>query len=169
MPVGWILGILAGSLTWFSEIVVVVGLALREGSHSAEWEAEYPDYQERFLVMNNFSHPHSGGLILDRLEKLYSFQGFVVAEGLLESMACLCAICCLMALKAQMNYRRPADERELVMYACFLVGLLIPLLEFAMRAGPVAFVGWVASEVAKDRAGSTDLTVFRGFSVRLTH
>ena len=70
----------------------------------------------------------------------------------------------LMALKAQMNYRRPADERELVMYACFVIGLLIPLLEFSMRAGPVSFIGWVGSEVAKDKAGSTEMTVFRGFT-----
>lgn len=164
MPVGWILGVLAAVLTWLSEIVVVIGLLVSDGTRSREWADKYPDMQNRFMIMNNFSHPDSGGLILDRLENLYGLQGWLVAEGLLESMACLAAICCLMALKAQMNYRRPADERELVMYACFLVGLLIPLLEFAMRAGPVSLIGWVGSEVAKDKAGSTEMTVFRGFS-----
>ena len=164
MPVGWILGILAAVLTWLSEIVVVIGLLVNDDTHSQECATEYPDMQNRFMIMNNFSHPHSGCLILDRLENVYGLQGWLVAEGLLESMACLAAICCLMALKAQMNYRKPADERELVMYACFLIGLLIPLLEFAMRAGPVSFIGWVGSEVAKDKAGSTEMTVFRGFS-----
>ncbi len=163
MPIGWILGILAAALTWLSEIVLVIGQVSREGSHTAEWTAKYPDMMDRFMVMNNFSHPDSGPLVLDMLESEYSFQGFLVFEGLLESMACVAAICCLMSLKAQMNYRMPADERELVMYACFLIGLLIPLLEFAMRAGPVSFVGWVGNEIAKDRSGSTETTVFRGF------
>ena len=164
MPVGWILGILAAVLTWVSEMILVIGFLVRDGSHSQKWAEQYPDMQQRFLTMNNFSHPDSGGLILDRLEMIYSFQGWLVAEGLMESMACLAAICCLMSLKAQMNYRQPADERELVMYACFVIGFLIPLLEFAMRAGPVTFIGWVGSEVAKDKAGSTDMTMFRGFS-----
>ena len=33
-----------------------------------------------------------------------------------------------------------------------------------MRAGPVSFIGWVGSEVAKDKAESTEMTVYRGFS-----
>lgn len=164
MPVGWILGILAAILTWFSEVVVVIGLVVSEGSHSQTWVDKYPDWQTRFLTMNNFSHPDSAELILDRLENMYSFQAWFVAEGLMESVACLAAICCLMALKAQMNYRRPADERELVMYSCFLIGLLVPLLEFAMRAGPMSFVGWLGSEVAKGRGDSADTGVFSGFS-----
>lgn len=164
MPIGWILGILAAALTWISEVILVIGVLTREGSHSAEWTDKYDTWQERFRVMNNFSDPDSAPMILDQLEGDYSFQGFLVAEGLMESMACVAAICCLMALKAQMNYRRPADERELVMYSCFLIGLLIPLLEFSMRAGPVSFVSWVGSEIVKDQEGSTETTVFRGFT-----
>ena len=110
--------------------------------------------------MNNFSHPDSGAMVLDQLERDYNLQGWLVAEGMLEAMACLAAICCLMSLKSQMNYRRPADERELIMYTCLLIGLLIPMLEFCMKAGPFSFVGWVASETLK-----TDGTnLYSGFS-----
>jgi hypothetical protein len=88
-------------------------------------------------------------MVMDQLERDYSLQGWLVIEGMIDSMACLAAICTLMSFKSQMNYRRPADERELIMYACLLIGLLIPMLEFCMRAGPVSYVGWVASESIK--------------------
>ena len=42
------------------------------------------------------------------------------------------------------------DEKELVMYACMIFGLTIPMLEFCLRAGPVSFVAWVGSESAKE-------------------
>ena len=58
------------------------------------------------------------------------------------------------------------------MYACFLIGLLIPLLEFCMRIGPYSFVGWVGSEIAKDcpdypdcsNADPDQFKVFSGFT-----
>jgi len=172
MPIGWILGIMAGFLHWFSELFLVIGFFTRDASHSQEWADKYPEWEDRLTTMNNFSHPDSAPMILDRLEQTYNFQFWLVAEGLLESMACVAAICCLMALKAQMNYRRPADEREMVMYACFLIGLLIPLLEFCMRVGPYSFVGWVGSEIAKDcpdypdcsNADPDQFKVFSGFT-----
>lgn len=42
---------------------------------------------------------------------MYQVQFFLVLEGLMESFACLLAICMLMCVKAQLNYNSNADER----------------------------------------------------------
>lgn len=149
MPLGGVLGLSAAALHWISGLVIIIGLLTAEGSHAAEWDAKYPDWQSKMKIMGNMSHPDSSPMVLDQLERTSSVQGWYVFEGMLEASACLCAICCIMCMKSQMNYRRPADERELIMYACLLIGLLIPMLEFCMRAGPIAYVGWVASEIVK--------------------
>ena len=82
---------------------------------------------------------------------MYSFQFPLMLEGLLESLACVLVICMLMCVKAQLDAGNvTSDEKELCTFACLLIGFLIPMLEFSMRAGPVSFIGWVGHELGKD-------------------
>ena len=61
------------------------------------------------------------------MARAYDLQGWLVFEGILESIACLLAICTLLCLKAHMNYKRAADEKELVMYLHSPVSLSLSL------------------------------------------
>jgi hypothetical protein len=159
-PIGMQLGVLAASFHWFSAVTLFVGIMTNEGEHSAEWETKSPDRMDQMHTVFNFSHPDSGPMILDRLSRTYDIQGFLVFEGMMESIACVLAICTLMCLKAQMNYRVPADDRKMVMYACMILGLLIPMLEFCLRAGPYSFVGWVGNELEKNYGPAVDDDAF---------
>ena len=148
-PIGTQLAVGAAIIHWVSAVILIVGLVSSDGEHSSEWEAKYPEWEGRMKAMGDFSHNDSAPLHLDRMTRMYDGQAFLVFEGLMEAVACVLAICTLMCVKSQMNFRVPADERELICYACVIIGLLIPMLEFCLRAGPIGFCGWVAHEISK--------------------
>ena len=150
-PLGTQLGILAAGTHWLSAIVLLLGILTNSSHnpHSEEWETKYPNWQDRMEAMYDFNHTDSRDMNLDRMVRMYDLQEWLVLEGMLEAIACLAAICTLMCVKSQLNFRTPADEQELVMYACLIIGLLIPMLEVCMRAGPFSFIGWVAHEIEK--------------------
>ena len=166
-PLGMQLAFLAAGCHWLSAVVLFIGIATNDGEHSDEWEQKYPDLMDRFKIMNDFGHADSALLTKDTLTRMYDMQSFLVAEGLLESCACILAICCLVCVKAQMNYRAPADERELVTYACLIFGLAIPMLEFCLRAGPVSFVGWVGHEISKPVVDEPMFKNFGAFHIQM--
>jgi hypothetical protein len=49
------------------------------------------------------THPDSAPMVMDRLERMYALQAWLVLEGMLEAVACLAAICCIMSLKSQVR------------------------------------------------------------------
>lgn len=148
-PLATQLGVAAAAFHWVSAILLVVGVGTSDGAHTEDWGAKYPDWMERRRVMTNFSHEDSAPMMLDQMQGMSQIQSWLVFEGIFESIACLLAICTIMCLKAHLNYRKPADEAELIMFTCMILGLVIPMLEFCLRAGPISFVAWIGSEVAK--------------------
>lgn len=149
-PLGTQLGVLAAGFHWVSALFLVAGFLNADSGHADVWEEKYQNREDRRRVMTNFSHEDNAPMMQDRMVVLRDFQSWLVFEGIFESIACLLAVCTLLCLKAHMNFTRPADEKELVMYACMIFGLTIPMLEFCLRAGPVSFVAWVGSESAKE-------------------
>jgi hypothetical protein len=149
-PMGTQLGVLAAGVHWVSALFLVAGFLSSEPGHEGMWKEKYPDRADWRRVLTNFSHPDCAPMMQDRMVGLRDFQRWLVFEGIFESIACLLAVCTVLCLKAHMNYKRPADEKELVMYMCMIFGLTIPMLEFCMRAGPVSYVAWVGSESAKE-------------------
>ena len=106
---------------------------------------------ERWEVLRNFSHEDNLELIVDQLKTMNVVQKFFVFDGICESIASFLAICAILCLKAAVNYKRPADEKDLITFGCLVLGLVIPMLEFALRVGPYTAVGQMGAQ-----AGWTD-------------
>jgi hypothetical protein len=152
-PIGTQLGVLAAAFHWVSALLLVAGFLTSEPGHTEDWKARYPEWEDRQAVMTNFSHADCAPMMLDQMTGMREMQSWLVFEGIFESIACLLAICTILCVKAHMNYKTQADEKELIMFSCMILGLTIPLLEFSLRAGPVSFVSWVGSEAAKSDGG----------------
>lgn len=147
-PLGTVLGVAAAGFHWLSAILLIAGFVSTPG-YIDRWESQYPEREDRRRVMTNFSNADCAPMMQDRMTWMLDFQGWLVFEGIFESIACVLAVCTILCLKAHMNFTSTADEKELVMYACMILGLTIPMLEFCLRAGPVSYVAWVGSESAK--------------------
>ncbi len=111
----------------------------------------YDDRETMMRTMGDFSNPDSQNLVLMSIENMVDSQGPVVLSGLVDCIAMLCAICGILALKAQMSFNRKeaADEKELIAFFCLILGFLLPLIELALRSGPMSYVGWVGGDAVR--------------------
>jgi hypothetical protein len=89
-------------------------------------------------------------MIQDRVLRMSDMVPFMVVNGLFQSLACLLAIFALLSLKTQAGFNKTMDEKEIICYVCFVLGFTIPLLQFAMRSGPVTFIVWIGSDAASE-------------------
>jgi hypothetical protein len=124
-PLATQLGVAAAAFHWVSALLLVAGFVTSSGAHTAAWEAKYPEWEDRVRVMNNFSHADCAPMMLDQMQGMSQMQSWLVFEGIFESIACLLAICTIMCLKAHLNYRKPADEAELIAFTCMILGLVV--------------------------------------------
>ena len=44
------LGFLAAGLHWLAALILIIGAVTSEGSHSEEWTAKYPEWNDRMMV-----------------------------------------------------------------------------------------------------------------------
>lgn len=130
-------------------------------------EDMYDDRMTMLKTMGDFSSPDSHNLMLMSIERTVDSQGPIVLSGLVDCIALLCAICGLLALKAQMSFNRKeaADEKELIAFFCLILGFLLPLLELALRSGPMSYVAWVGGDAVRcQRDPSTcDAAIWKKF------
>lgn len=109
--------------------------------------------QDMMSAMGDFAHPDSPNLVVMSIEQTVDMQGPVVLSGLVDCVAMLLAIFAFLALKAQMSFNRKeaADEKELIAFGCLVLGFLFPLLELALRSGPMGIVGWIGGDAVRCR------------------
>jgi hypothetical protein len=111
----------------------------------------YDDRETMMRTMGDFSHPDSHNLVLMSIERTVDMQGPVVLSGLVDCIAMMCAMCAILALRAQMSFNRKeaADEKELIAFFCLILGFLLPLMELALRSGPMSYIGWIGGDAVR--------------------
>jgi hypothetical protein len=157
---------------------------------SDKWTDKYPDRMDRMKALGDFNTPCEKDcvaapgaansctagcsdhvwLMMDITDFMHDFVPFATLNGICQSVSCLLAIFALLSLKAQLNMKNPSrisDEKELIAFTCFIIGFLIPMLQFAMMTGPLSFVAWVGSTAQKDPP--TDDTIWKNFHVHDWH
>ena len=72
-------------------------------------------------------------------------------------------ISALLSLKTQMSIKRESDETELIMMTCFILGMVLPFLDFIMSVGPRSVVGWIGQMALLPPEDSTPLNVWNNF------
>lgn len=145
-PVATQLAVGAAIFRWVGAVFMVVGVM--SASHSSEISDKYPGL-EAFAVIQDFNHSDCVLLIKDRFVTMEGLQAWVVLNGLCESIAAILALCAIMCLKTQITWSHPSpDEVELIMFGSLCLGLVIPMLEFSLRTGPMSLVAWYGSRAA---------------------
>jgi hypothetical protein len=149
-PAGTQLAVGAAVFKWLGAAFMVAGFS--SASHSSEVvDAHGGDPRELMRVMQDFNHSDCVPLIQDRLVTMSGSHGWFVMDGLCDSIASLLALCAILCLKTQMNWNRTTpNELELICFAALGLGLVIPMLEFCLRTGPVAVAAAAGSAATLD-------------------
>ncbi len=150
VPAGTQLAIGAAVFKWFGALFMAIGFG--SAQHSNEVLDKYDgDWRQVGTVMRDFNHSDCVPLIQDRLVTMHGSHSWFVLDGLFDSIASLLALCALMCLKTQMNWNTSTpNEKELIMFAAFFLGLFIPMLEFCLRTGPIAAAALAGSAATFD-------------------